>query len=201
MVKWNKNTVRFYLLLVPISDCQTNCWCVRVRGFQSICCIFLKIRRPQISRLIINCRLLVFMFLFAFDSFVEIPINNTVYIIIHRCFLLLTYKAGYSPSTSLAGPLARNGSGPVSRNGSGPLGPLSRSNSLCGHPSGQGDVVRGISTDTWQHLLQPTQPCQFVENDCMVPCMVPLLKHLLMGWPCLDERIPLGRESQGTVPA
>ena len=140
MVKWNKNTVRFYLLLVPISDCQTNCWCVRVRGFQSICCIFLKIRRPQISRLIINCRLLVFMFLFAFDSFVEIPINNTVNIIIHRCFLLLTYKAGYSPSTSLAGPLARNGSGPVSRNGSGPLGPLSRSNSLCGHPFGQGTL-------------------------------------------------------------
>ena len=82
-------------------------------------------------------------------------------------------KAGDSPSTS-AGPLARNGSGPVSRNGSGPLGPLSRSNSLCGHPCGQGT---GREPCVATLVATHKKPCQFVENDSMVP----LFKHLLMG--------------------
>ena len=72
--------------------------------------------------------------------------------------LILTCEAGYSPSTSLVGPLARNGSGPllrngsgpVSRNSSGPLGPLSRSNSLCGHPgTGNTSCHHVFSTDMW----------------------------------------------------
>ena len=124
----------------------------------------------------------------------------------------MTYKTGPPPSTFHAGPLARNGSGPIARNGSGPvsrnssgpLGPLSRSNSLCGHP-GTGDN-HVMSTDIRQHLTHSTMPV--VENDCIwlvvwnmnfiFPYIgnnhpnwliffrgVQTTNQFLMGWPCL----------------